>query len=86
LLRFLFAAVKLEPAEGATPHFVDLAGDPELAALATAAWEAGILPDDDPACPDLGVGPRFCPQEPARRIDGAVWMVRAFMDNPVESQ
>jgi hypothetical protein len=78
LLRFLFAAVKLEPAEGATPHFVDLAGDPELAALATAAWEAGILPDDDPACPDLGVGPRFCPQEPARRIDGAVWMVRAF--------
>ncbi len=86
LLRFLAAAVQLEPATGIASHFVDLAGDAELAELATAAWQTGILPDDDPACPDLGVGPRFCPQEPARRIDGAVWMMRAFADHPIEPQ
>lgn len=78
LLRYLAAALETEFDVDAPPHFVDLTEQPELSALATALWRAGILPDNDPACPDLGAGPRFCPQEPARRIDAAVWMVRAF--------
>jgi hypothetical protein len=82
LLRILVTALEITPAEGSASHFVDLADAPELSAPATTAWQAGILPDADPACPDLGVGPRFCPQEPARRIDGAVWMVRAFSQAP----
>ena len=82
LLRILVTALEIAPAQGSASHYVDLAGASELEALTTAAWQAGILPDADPACPDLGVGPRFCPQEPARRIDGAVWMVRAFSRAP----
>ena len=80
LLRYLAAALTLPPAADAAPHFVDLADDPELAAVADTLWALGILPDNDPACPDLGMGPRFCPEAPARRIDAAVWMVRAFGD------
>lgn len=82
LLRILVAALEMAPAKGSASHYVDLTDVPELEALATTAWQAGILPDADPACSDLGVGPRFCPQEPARRIDGAVWMVRAFNRAP----
>jgi hypothetical protein len=66
------------PDPSAAPHYVDLTDTPELDALASTLWALGILPDNDPACSDLGLGPRFCPDEPAQRIDAAVWMVRAF--------
>jgi hypothetical protein len=65
-------------ATGSASYYVDLADQPELATVANAMHAAGILPDEDPACPDLGRGPRFCPDAPALRIDAAVWMVRAF--------
>ena len=78
LLRYLAAARPVTTTVDAAPHFVDLEDDATFSALATAFWQAGVLPDNDPACPDLGMGPRFCPQQPARRIDAAVWMVRAF--------
>lgn len=78
LLRYLAAALDLAPAVNAAPHFVDLADEPEMATLADTLWAMGVLPDRDPACPDQGMGPRFCPDAPARRIDAAVWMVRAF--------
>jgi len=78
LLRYLAAGLDAAPDPSAAPHYVDLTDTSELDALASTLWALGILPDNDPACPDLGLGPRFCPDEPAQRIDAAVWMVRAF--------
>jgi hypothetical protein len=78
LLRYLAAGLDATPDPSAAPHYVDLTDTPELDVLASTLWALGILPDNDPACSDLGLGPRFCPDEPAQRIDAAVWMVRAF--------
>jgi len=63
--------------------YVDLIDNPQLGAIASRLHALGILPDRDPNCPDLGFGPRFCPDEPARRVDAAVWMARAFGLVPV---
>jgi hypothetical protein len=74
LLRYVAAIWPLAKGEGSAFVDLDLAADPQLAALAATFQALGLLPVDDPHCPDLGLGPRFCP---ADRADAAIWMARA---------
>ena len=77
LLRYLAAYLQIEPLPVGR-HYVDLVDDLALNALVEHFRQRGILPDPDPHCPAHASGPRFCPDEPARRVDAAVWMARAF--------
>lgn len=78
LLRYISSYLQIQPEPGVPHHFMDLTGDTEIAALANHLWATGILPQDDPGCPNHATGPRFCPDEPARRVDAAVWLARAL--------
>ncbi|MCL4862407.1 MAG: hypothetical protein KJZ93_23530, partial [Caldilineaceae bacterium] len=78
LLRYLAAYLQSEPPPPVQRYYVDLDDDAALMALAEHFRARGFLPDVDPHCPAHASGPRFCPGEPARRVDAAVWMARAF--------
>lgn len=58
-------------------HYTDI-DDPTLNIIAHELWARGTLPASDPNCPVQNSGSRFCPNEPAYRVDMAVWFTRAL--------
>ncbi len=74
---------ELSPVQG--DLFSDIGEEiPANRAIEYAARQA-ILAPGDPFCPPLPTGPRFCPDEPARRAFVAAVMVRAFASESEQS-
>ncbi len=67
---------ELKSVEG--DHFLDVHTDTPAHRAVEYAARHGFLAEADPHCPALPTGPRFCPDDPARRAFAAVVMVRAF--------
>lgn len=70
----------LSPVQG--DLFSDIRDDSPANRAIEYAARQDILASGDPFCPALPTGPRFCPDEPARRSFIAAVMVRAFAAAP----
>ncbi len=74
-----FLGWELTPVQGNL--FVDVTLDTPANRAIEYAARNGFFADDDPHCPPLLTGDRFCPDDPARRAFVAVVLVRAFGEN-----
>lgn len=79
LLQYVAHLLELdvEPSARDASHYIDIEDD-GISTIADELWARGIVPDQDPSCPNQGFGPMFCPDAPAHRVDMAVWFSRAL--------
>ena len=79
LVRLLALVVDSEEVEGTFESaFIDLPLGSDIGPFV--AWMAatGAIPLEDPNCPSTNEGRRFCPDQPAYRVDAAYWMTHIF--------